>query len=1032
MSLISKVKACGLLVMLTPNICEASIFKSKTAYDFTLEPETGSVWIGRQSRSNGSFAEWKIDGQLINYAGAFNLFNFRDPRISFGDQTSFVTFEGKFAVFTSFRGIFTRNENKSWNFKNLFAEAGFLGCAESPSSSPCITSPLNLDSRGQQAIFILDQNNKETLWYWTGSNYRPANAIEKNLYALSVGVDQVVWAEDGSYALALGDRNSDTNQGGILKYNHLTATANIPKQIEIINADFKISFLKLLRRDGRYFAMARARKIISNGPDENKQRIYEITNILTEKPAATLVWEIKVKSDENKFIGFDKHNFYYFADGKVYRSDLNYKLAEKIYDCDGNEAGITLKSPEFYDSNVYWTCGNHVLTLQGGAVHRDLIASQSIAGGNLLFDNGIIYDVALTLFDGSFERQRSDSKTTLAKLLPIAPPPVDNMFPVWDEPTGACGVAEIRGLKSVYCQEGGRWLITLMDIGVPSQVFHSSNHCWALSKLSNEWVLFIKPKSTSQNKWKKFQSWKATSKIPKFLPHGTDRVAIDFGEASIWTLLSDQFQESHKHDRIPNLSFSAALDVEGNLYEPCGEVEKSKANLCLIQKDGKITKLDLKVVVIGKITPLKRGLIYSFYGDEQVIRGTRTMELGKLYGQFSRGPNENMSLTFTDMGSGEIVIESSKFIRGEDRPKLSFFTFDGIKLTPSTVSSPRFLKSQDDDNFTSTDFSRNIPQVWRGQDGVWRSIGKFASEPISYGESAIDSLNRQNSAAPNFVNHSISADNQVLMATDDGLWQCAKDYATNVTLSTFELKQTKNCARVRNAPFLKKIFYNGKTFIAQQGPSVVVFSDIKNPQFEIISSPIGASSLGLVGDIATWIEGSDVVSYNLNSNTRETRPIPAAEVEYVKKVAGDWLCSLEGLFYHANSRWQKILSACVDISGNRTSIATTDGSKIYICKEGQCSAGYELPKPYMQDSVLGTMFEKNGVQNFAVVLGKNLYEVGVHDESLTDITPIYAKGSLILTSVSAVNKGVVSLNGGGVIVLPGVFGNQNSIHLRIE
>lgn len=103
----------------------------------------------------------------------------------------------------------------------------------------------------------------------------------------------------------------------------------------------------------------------------------------------------------------------------------------------------------------------------------------------------------------------------------------------------------------------------------------------------------------------------------------------------------------------------------------------------------------------------------------------------------------------------------------------------------------------------------------------------------------------------------------------------------------------------------------------------------------------------------------------------------------------------------------------------------------------KCEFLAPLPKPYLADSTrLGTLASPSpstGPAAVGLAMGTTVYSWDGESKRFVDVTPRGKNGSLLLTRVMELNAGSLSLDGGGVFVLPaaGSSGGQAQ-HFRIE
>ena len=86
----------------------------------------------------------------------------------------------------------------------------------------------------------------------------------------------------------------------------------------------------------------------------------------------------------------------------------------------------------------------------------------------------------------------------------------------------------------------------------------------------------------------------------------------------------------------------------------------------------------------------------------------------------------------------------------------------------------------------------------------------------------------------------------------------------------------------------------------------------------------------------------------------------------------------------------------------------------------------------MSDSILGTLAKNGANPRFALVMGNSIFELNDEVTAFTEITPYYARGSLLLTEASTLEEGVLALKGGGVVILPLDHQDKIASHIRVE
>lgn len=992
--------------------------------DFVLEPGTDSVWItGSNDEGSQGADEWRADGTLVRNVAPFNPFNHRDPRVSFTSlDNSLSVYEGQFAIQATYRGFYVREANGEFRLIEPFATPGALGCNETPSSRACLTGGF-VDARGQSGLFVANELGVFSAFFWTGSGYRPPTALEAKEIDAGNGNNAVHWSDDGSFFLKI-PQNGDGELVDAFSYVVVREASDEPKQIALPSSDYlhEIAFVG----DRLFFIAAETLVDADGNPIGYDNHLFEVMDPLGPAPTPRAVWTYRVGTESSvRVAGYGLHHMYLLDAGKIRAVDLTDGTVVDVTDCDAR--GSRIETSSRYD--VVQACGDRVVKVAGTSVVWEERASAPVTGGKVLRDQGAVRDIVLDLITGDFERLRPGRAPLRAQGRLLARGP-ESYIAIWEEEGRTCALVPKSATENeVLCHELNEWEPATSLIGIPVQVKSDGTRWWALTKQDDEWRVFVRT-TTGDDPWRLLQAWPVTSAdIPALLPTPTG-FAVDLRGDSIWTLAGSTFVETHRRTRL-KVSYAASLDSAGNLYEPCSQGENEYDYfICMIRPDGTPTQLNVVVQIYSGLSytrtvPLARGLLIETALGWQLVREGRSIALADMYGEFSSPPSGFMNLSFHRSVGGKVIVQRGVYDSSTFQYVSSYFTFDGRNLQLERAQAPRFRVSNSDG------FSYGGGFVWLGSDGLWRSQQDSSPDKISYGLTPADAIAQKQGVAPNHANHALIESGRVLLATDDGVWSCPLDRATVVTRATTNLPNQAGCERVRRAPFVERVyrFDDGARsgYLMQQGRRIVFSPAIESGAGEVLSSSLTAHDLKRVGDVFSWQEDGKVVRLDATHGKIET-PAPASTRGIA---ANTWFCSASGLLHATGDVWDQVLPRCSALASIDDQVAVIVDDQIRICSGGACGDAWDLPRPFMPDSRVGTVRDAAGGLSFAVTLGQRLYVVGA-DGSMTDATPRFAGGSLLLTAADTLEEGLVSLQGGGLVVMPYAANDGHLRHVRIQ
>lgn len=1012
--------------------------------DIVHEAATGSVWLVEASSSGGGVAsEWRADGALVRHADPFSAFNHRDPRtLISGIDNQITTFEGRFAIAASYRGHYVRGDDGAFRLEEFFRTPGAFGCNETPSTRACMVFAF-VDARGEQGVYTFNELGLTGIHFWTGSGYRPATAMEGRV--MSDFERETIWAPDGSYAIRYLKGGRAVAAGSFA----FTVDRETGSEQKLVTLDSGAAVDGVFLRDGRLFLSTVGQSGGGDGDNDDDDgddgddgdddddtggapvttsELLEIEDPLGEAPHVRSIWRHDSAPTEGvSRLGMDRTSLYLLLGTKIRSIALTDGSATEVADC----PSFQTLSDSRVDALLV-ACGDRLLNFSEGALTWEEQTSGQASDALIIQDGrGGPREIVVRMQDGSLERLRAGRAPLRAKFKPIAYGP--SLTGAWEESGRTCGLqANEQGASKVFCQDGDRWREVSSPIGSPLQVRSDGRRWWALSKIGQEWVVFSLAVGRDEL-WRLEQAWPASDGvIPKLLPTPTG-VAVDLRGNGIWTHDGSRFVETHVGRRLP-VAFNGGLDSEGNLYEVCAPgAAEYEYLLCRIRPDGSRTSLGLTVYIFGgdvyssgSIVPLSRGVVFDLqYSDDFVIRGDRVIALSDLYGDFAIPPNGFMSVSYFSKGRGLVIVKRLKYDPSNFQVGFDYFSYDGRTLVNERTDAPRFNTGDSADIF-----SPSGGQMWQGIDGVWRVFQDDSPDKLSFGLTAAAAVAHRKGVAPNFVNHAMADGSRLLLATDDGIWSCATAGATLVGPTSRDLLAHRSCQRVRQAPFVKRIYKLQQDYLVEQGHQILRLTTIDDRAPRVISIADKASDLTRAGDSFTWQEAGKVI--RLDGVTGAIAAAARASGNPGAAV-GSWYCGPDGLEFDASGSgsWTQVAPRCQAIGAIGDQVAVVSDDQIQICRSGVCGAARALPRPFMTDSRLGSVLDASGASQFAVSLGSRLYEIDA-DGGAHEITPRFAGGSLLVTSPGTIENGMVSLLGGGLIALPYAAGDEHLRHVRLE
>jgi hypothetical protein len=213
---------------------------------------------------------------------------------------------------------------------------------------------------------------------------------------------------------------------------------------------------------------------------------------------------------------------------------------------------------------------------------------------------------------------------------------------------------------------------------------------------------------------------------------------------------------------------------------------------------------------------------------------------------------------------------------------------------------------------------------------------------------------------------------------------------------------------------------------------------------EIAATPIDTAlvkGLSQDGSRVSWFTDRELITWDTMNDSYSRALLP--ESKQVIGANDRWVCAERGLLVATTlGDWLEANQKCLQ--------QTVIGGDAYVIEERglfRCAAESEsapkceflapLPKPYLADSTrLGSLASpspSSGSADVGLAMGTTVYSWDGQSKQFVDVTPRGPKGSLLLTRVMELNAGTLSLDGGGVFVLPAADDSAaQAQHFRIE
>lgn len=988
--------------------------------EYVLERDTDSVWVTSDFGDSRAVMEWRADGTFTKYEEPFNPFAFREPRADFGYVENRATsFEGRFAIMGSYRGFYVRDSLGAWDFIAPFGQAGAFGCNETASASACLMVGFN-NERGT-GVLVRNEAQAISVWYWTGSAYRPASRRE-TIMALEVEEEVAAWSADGSFGLVSGFAD-----GGVYSYKIVTDAGIETKTVAVGSAAPGI----FVQRRGRFVSTAYRVGTDGGGggggnespsPSGNQElRVHELVDP-TGTPRVDEIFAVTAAPDVLLMsLGFDDEGYYYSHGSDVLYVDLDARTTSVVDTCPiGTRSSILEASrPGFR----LLTCGARISLWRGGARFWTAVAGGPVAEAKVFSATSGAVDMLVRWDDGTLERLRDGQPPRRGQPGLLAS--VGYLYPKWEEGDRICGVSRTEITARTLCRAEGAWTETSLPIGTPFEVTINGDFMWALSPdaAATTWTLYRRPVvDTPRAGWTPIQAWPADETLPRLIP-ALDHVAVDVNGAGIWTFDGTAFVETHSRGGRTLQAKGQAVDGAGYLYETCID-GTGLTQICRVAPDGAVAHVRVDIFGDASIVPMARGVLVvpSPGSAPHVVRDTRSIPLGRLYGEFAVDPSVFQMVDVGRAKGGEVLLRRLRYDPATMSYLTALFSFDGRTLTPGQVTPPRHAP------FARGDiaFGATIYQVWQGADGLWRRMGNEGPDFLTVGASPFDAAFAGASFAPNFVNHAFVQGSRVVLGTGDGIWTCPLDAATALGADAFELRRTRGCVRVRRMQRVERIHQVGGRYIVQQGRRIVELAALNGGEMRVLSRTLTARGLTVTDGVASWVEDGAVLRWT--GGVRSERPLPAAE----GAVSGDWFCAARGLHHYENGAWRRLAQECSAVQALPGGVAAVDERSLHFC-DGRGCQSVALPRPFLADSRLGVLGEGTGHERVILAIGGRIFtHDGTPVGAFRDDTPHTAHGSAVLTEASAVDGGVVALLGGGVVLLPEATGLPQARHVRLD
>jgi hypothetical protein len=447
----------------------------------------------------------------------------------------------------------------------------------------------------------------------------------------------------------------------------------------------------------------------------------------------------------------------------------------------------------------------------------------------------------------------------------------------------------------------------------------------------------------------------------------------------------------------------------------------------------------------GAAHPVRKGIVLG----TKVIRSSGAIELDRMFGEFKAPIGYQLRLQVQPVAGGRVLLQANFDLENrtiEAKPYL----FDGIRINEQLVNPKRYVSGSEAffgsaSGGSSINYSSLSNPSYQGEDGLWFAPGNT----VQAGLTSVDAWNRPNDSIPNFVNDSVQVAGAMFMGTDDGLWQCPSRNGTMLSSATASLPTTPGCVRLLALPFVTKIASvqarenESWRLVLMQGRRLLHVTQALSG--EIAATPIDTpfvKGLGQDGSRVSWFTDTELITWDTMNDSYIRRVLP--ESKQVIGADDGWVCTDRGLLFSAPvGAWLESNQRCLQqtVIGGDAYVIEERGLYRCAAESGsapKCEFLAPLPKPYLADSTrLGRLASPSPSTRSAAVglaMGTTVYSWDDASKRLVDVTPRGKNGSLLLTRVMELNSGTLSLDGGGVFVLPaaGDSGGAPALHFRIE
>ncbi len=916
--------------------------------------------------------------------------------------------------------------------RRLLAE-GLIPCEKVNANDTC--QILRLQHTGSQYLAGFFHSTLGLLFYaWDGARFVP---LQKPLSLLDLG-DLFTLDEEVSLSTPGFDKVLS-----LRIYNELASR----DRLQVLYADhverldvpqgFAFSKIQSFRTFGK-------QAIIALG---NRQRQGVLALDLEESVLALKERE-DAKSflaDQRQVLGVDAQGWLYAfrsRDRSLAALQLTGGEQRELGACEGTFAAVPLRSStDRPDASVWVSCGNSVLRLQGAKRFEVVRAALPIRSALISSRDEEPFAALLTLDQQRLVLFRQGQAVGTEQYAPILNQAAQVSTLAWEDGLQLCQMAakspEKSQEKAIFCLRGSEWrLQTSYPLPPPRDVLESETMTWYLSEQGHQYSLWRRER-TAGGRWIQSFEWtqsEGTQKLQLFPTAKKDQIGLKGHEGG--ALKEDATGASSFLLNVKAQDFVGrpTLAADAWVYGLVRTSDNPQA-LQLISIDPSGQTHVLHTFPEGKwnetqavLFPLQRGVLFApdrdvfLPGDNQaeswyVGYHERSVPLEQLYGELKGTSQRYVKLQAWGLGKGEVILQKSQLSSDsavQDR-QLSLYRFDGRTLN--------FLKTKTDlSNAAFAVGSRGsgpalygpqrYPQIWQTGDGLWqRPMTDEGSLPLLTRSETLD-LFTDATLDPNTVTAAARWQNQLVLATAQGLWFCPEGSGMKVQADTQWIDRQRGCRLQPLALTVQKIFALGtQDLYLGVGQSLYRYQ-VSEQVIRPIHKHLNIAALSMDEDRAYVIEGDALQSFALSDPQHLERvyPLPSGvDSTSVKALSGEAICSSKGLFVwtEVQQGWDQKAKACRTGVYQGGQLWVLADEKIRVCASGQCETMASYRSDPRQTPVLG--------YQDGLLVGSGRQLMRLEGSQLKPCSGSWGLGTLPLGDVEGLEQGIVRMKKAGAM-----------------